>query len=207
MPNWCTNHLVITGDEKNITDLRKQVSTPYQSPYDEGAGMVEGEFLLWNIIRPLNVEAYLDSSVRATPEGMTFAEHYEHSVATGQDWWHWNVREWGTKWEISESDLNASETSLSYCFDTAWSPPCEALDKLAEQYPTLAFTIRFIDEGGGFAGETMWADGNRIADIDLAINHDTMTEFWGYCTICNDEDEEARAENQEFRAEYGCPDD
>jgi hypothetical protein len=224
MPNWVTNHLVITGDDESLNELVTQMRQPYQRPGEDD--MVEGEFLLWNAIRPLDMDTYLDQPSFVKPDKpdtetnehvdiaqavteflsndlTNLFEEFNQAVATQNDWYHWNLRNWGTKWELRDADLVASETRLSYCFDSAWSPPCEAIDNLAKQYPTLAFSMRFIDEGGGFCGETMWNNGNRAAEVELAVNHDTMTELWGYCTICNSEDP---TDDPNERIEYGCPD-
>lgn len=219
MPNWTTNKLVITGNEQDIDSLIKQVRAPYQSPHDENPEndeTIEGEFLLWNIIRPLNINAYLGKDKEeAEPmsaqdifseSGMaSLFEKFNRDVETKNDWYNWNIRNWGTKWEINDSWRNeVSATRVEYEFQTAWSPPVDALDKLAEQYPRLAFTMRYIDEGSFFCGESQWNNGERIAEIDLAINHDTMVEFWGKCYTC-DVDFNGDDLDAEQMAEMGCP--
>lgn len=224
MPNWVANKLVITGEDKYLNALREQVSQPYHTHHYDfmsnsiGHREVEGQFLLWNIVRPTNLEAYyeyeknmekaearktnnspdvskeeiLDKLNEAisnfTPEAFAeSAQQLQRELVSGQDWYHWNIREWGTKWEIDEAHLFQRTGELKYEFSTAWSPPIPALSKLASQYPKLVITIRFIDEGHMFAGEVHWRNGFVEFEADIDINHGLIEEMYGECYSCNDE--------------------
>ena len=128
-------------------------------------------------------------------------EFYE-SIEVGQDWYHWNIREWGTKWEISNASYEASPNRLVYSFCSAWSPPVSALDKLAEMFPDLVFTSRFLDEGDNFAGEIHWESGQQVFDTDLEINHGLKMEMYDECYACDNDDDGEYSE--ELRETYGC---
>ena len=71
-----------------------------------------------------------------------------------EDWYTWNVANWGTKWDIDthESSLSLSDDkkSLVVAFDTAWAPPIAAMEKMLDQ----GFNVRLMysEEGVGFAG-------------------------------------------------------
>ena len=54
--------------------------------------------------------------------------------------------------------MEADETSLSYRFNTAWSPPVPAIIKLSEQYPDLDFNLYYQEETG-WGGETQFKNG------------------------------------------------
>ncbi len=129
----------------------------------------------------------------------SMAQFYE-DIATGQDWYHWNIREWGTKWEISNATYVATPNKLVFSYATAWSPPVSALDKLAELFPDLHFTSRFLDEGDNFAGEIHWESGQQVFDTDLAINHGLKIEMYDYCYACENDDEDF----EDMRNDYGC---
>lgn len=61
------------------------------------------------------------------------------------------VNNWGTKWDVLDADIyDQTDTSIGVFFDTAWSPPVEAYQKLEE----LGFTVTaYYYEGGmGFCG-------------------------------------------------------
>ena len=58
---------------------------------------------------------------------------------------------WGTKWE-PEVHHTARYESLTYEFDTAWSPPSKWFDSIVDQYPTLDFHLEWFEPGMGGAG-------------------------------------------------------
>lgn len=73
----------------------------------------------------------------------------------GENWYDWRIENWGTKWELNEVELyeDTAETAV-YAFDTAWSPPTEWLYKVAEQYPSLTFRLKYREDGMCFMGVT-----------------------------------------------------
>jgi len=90
------------------------------------------------------------------PEDKLDEYHGVHGYANGEktgdteyNWYNFNVREWGTKWDARDVDLlEDDETYLHYKFDTAWSPPNEVIAKLAEQNPNLNLTLEYREEQG-----------------------------------------------------------
>lgn len=86
--------------------------------------------------------------------------------ATGySDWYNWRNQHWGIKWDI-EAQLEISDSTLAYTFDSAWAPPIEALDTIAEKFPKLHFDLRFAEGGCDFAGRIKWEDGQKCYQID-----------------------------------------
>ena len=150
MPNWVMNTLSITGTPEVIAQMKAQLSAPYEvSHYDFRSKetetiKVEQPFSFWNIIKPTDLEAYND----AKDKPQTGADH----------WYSWNIRNWGTKWDVRGVQASESPESLGFGFDTAWSPPIEAIDKLAEQYPTASITLDYTEEQG-WGGTHEWEDG------------------------------------------------
>ncbi|NDA95661.1 MAG: hypothetical protein EBY03_05945 [Actinobacteria bacterium] len=79
----------------------------------------------------------------------------ESLMFRGNCWYDWNVRNWGTKWDVAVHDNDKypdtelheeSTTVLGYKFNTAWSPPIEAITKLSEQYPSLEMNLIATEE-------------------------------------------------------------
>jgi len=243
MPNWCDNYLSITGPQESLDELVEQMKQPYQvitqdwKTKEIQESTREGEFLMWNIIRPIDTDSYFglaemkaeqdklvlaqldpdpavaDPKLEAEQLGQALAEkltnfdvgsvieQFHADIATKEDWYHWNIRNWGTKWELSDADVSRnSPTNLTVTYQTAWSPAVEAVDKLAQQYPMLTFFTRAIEEGMDFAFELTWENGERGDEIDLEINHDLKMSIWGECECEWDEDLD-----EERRAELGCP--
>jgi hypothetical protein len=253
MPNWATSKLVITGDDEQLDELIEQVSTPYEQiqidwqTKEETTEIVQGNFLLWNIIRPTNLDAYYQRGEYAnkpnksiepvteqrTPEQILsevtealdgladyisnppdgLIEQIQDGFRTGMDWYNWNVRNWGTKWEIGSDNayVQRQPRAVQYELTTAWSPPVEALDNLAKQYPTLALSLVSIDEGDLFAVEVAWNNGNRLYEIDLPITHELNEKLHGYCWACEEGLEELDGEDfdedrHNNQVEYKCRD-
>ena len=128
---------------------------------------------------------------------------FQESLQVGQDWYHWNIREWGTKWEISNASYESSPNRLVYSFCSAWSPPVSAIGRLAEMFPDLVFTVRFLDEGDNFAGEIHWESGEQVFDTDLAINHGLKMEMYDECYACNSDNIDD-TDYDDLRNDYGC---
>jgi hypothetical protein len=75
------------------------------------------------------------------------------------------VGEWGTKWDVGgdgQSDIHPDGKMLHTSFDSAWSPPINAYDKLVE----LGFGVEamYYEGGMGYAGT--YSDG---ADEELVL--------------------------------------
>lgn len=124
------------------------------------------------------------------------ADEFYKNMSVENDWYFWNLRNWGTKWEITDARVEREPNKLTYRFATAWSPPAEALTRLAEQYPEVIITLKCHDEGDMFAAELHWSDGEMSFESDLAITHGLLEELYGYCHGCDGDDE--------VQAHYGC---
>jgi hypothetical protein len=101
-----------------------------------------------------------------------FREHFPNAEEDGRlalqakqetgcwDWWEWrtgglfNEGHWGTKWNACYFTplVNATDTRADIDFCTAWSPPRPVVVELSKLFPTLAFTLKYWEGGGGFRG-------------------------------------------------------
>ncbi len=147
MPNWVFNHLTIDGSKEDIAKVKAQVGATVKTKYkgaDEVDEVVDREpiFSFMNILPP--------------PEDKLDEYHGVHGYANGEktgdteyNWYNFNVREWGTKWDAREAELTEEhETCLRYKFDTAWSPPTPVIEKLAQQNPNLNINLEYREEQG-----------------------------------------------------------
>ena len=92
-----------------------------------------------------------------------------------EDWYSWNVNNWGTKWDTNAEIVEVTEDSISLSFDTAWAPPIAFYDKLAE----LGFEVNatFFESGMMFVGE--YVDGEvGVWDLDSKDIPDHLMELW-----------------------------
>jgi len=142
MPNWCNNTLVIKHqDPAMITRAMK--------------AFVEGKFL--NEFVPIPESLHIVSGrcgADDNPEQIALEAAQKSNIEQYgyKDWYDFSVNEWGTKWDVGDSDgINeVTENSLTVYFDSAWAPPLAAYDKMT----ALGFEIEAMyDESGmGFCG-------------------------------------------------------
>lgn len=113
------------------------------------------------------------------------------------DWYSWRVRNWGTKWNVTEDDWSViSETSagdrkvVRLSLLTAWSPPIEWLRAAAAYYldRPVHFRLAYLEEGNCFSGVVeFWceeklerATARGLSDGDpfqTAAHRDALIEF------------------------------
>lgn len=114
MPNWCANHIEITGPEDKINML-------YQDAQD---GFLE-------TLAPIG--------------------DWEYNTA---------VEKWGTKWEVdidnlavdlSMADRNGTATLSGY-FESAWSPPMEALQTYLDNNQDCEGELYYYEPAMDFCG-------------------------------------------------------
>jgi hypothetical protein len=68
-----------------------------------------------------------------------------------EGWYMWNVNNWGCKWNCDAQDwkLNEDGTSISFWFDSPWSPPTTLYETISDSYDIDA---HYLEEGMGFIG-------------------------------------------------------
>lgn len=92
-----------------------------------------------------------------------------------EDWYSWNVNNWGTKWDTNAEIVEVTEDSISLSFDTAWAPPIAFYDRLKE----LGFEVNatFLETGMMFVGE--YVDGEVSEwDLDSKEIPDHLMKLW-----------------------------
>jgi hypothetical protein len=84
------------------------------------------------------------------------------------NWYDFSVGEWGTKWDTGESgnnDINPNDPCmLTAGFDTAWSPPVRAYEKLTE----LGFNVEamYYESGMAYCGTWTSEDGDEEYNLE-----------------------------------------
>lgn len=80
------------------------------------------------------------------------------------DWYSWNIANWGTKWDFAlENVERVNANTLTAAFDSAWSPPIEAYQKLEE----LGFVVeaKYYEPGMMFCGTYDTALGENTIEL------------------------------------------
>ncbi len=61
-------------------------------------------------------------------------------------WYEWCIKNWGTKWNSSNTMINDDEDDIVVDFDTAWAPPTPVLVALSKKYPNNVFHFECEEE-------------------------------------------------------------
>ncbi len=208
MPNWVFNTVTIQGPKEQVDNIKSTLNSPFSRVHDnwnpETQKMEKQTFTysnpvfsFWNIHRPTDLEAY--------------EKQREHGLdifdMSANDWYTWNNREWGTKWDVAVADTGLHDSTellehmskgedqwLVYRFDTAWSPPVPALIKLSEIVPNCVITLEWQEEQG-FGGEVEFVNGEITANSEYESQcmdcdaYDTMeyceNDCGNICSSCN----------------------
>ena len=197
MPNWCFNGLTVEGNSEQVKKMMVQLNKPFKQLHDSW-DMTTHTYMKKNTIysEPVfafhNIYNYMDAGIEQevymgqTPRDMPIDEQMLFKT---NDWYAFNVREWGTKWDVAVSsedkypDTNMEEYAngdnhvVHYNFNTAWSPPFAGISKLSAQYPTLLFTLSYEEETG-WGGECEFLRGEKISESDYSNK----------CRDCDSED-------------------
>jgi hypothetical protein len=176
MPNWVYNALNIQGKPEQLEQLKTQLNQPFSVIHDSWnieTGKMEKTptsynnpiFAFWNIVKPDNLDTYFGEQPKHDPtQPITFDSDH---------WYDWNIRNWGTKWDVAnkdenspynDTDMETTEKAVIYTFNTAWSVPLPALINLSSQYPELILHL-FYQEETGWGGETEIMNGKIIRDM------------------------------------------
>ena len=195
MPNWCYNGLTIEGNPALVNDLVKQMNKPFVMLHDSWNMQTQQMevsqttypnpvFAFYNIYNHRQAGItdleYVQQPVRSDKK-VDDPEWWSDTMKIAQEdkgWYNWNVVNWGTKWDVAVSadnqypdtymegpTENGENLVVYYNFNTAWSPPMPALEKLSAQYPSLLFTLSYEEETG-WGGECEFLRGEIISQFD-----------------------------------------
>ena len=188
MPNWVYNSLTIEGSPNQVKALMAQMNKPFTQEHDSWnvkTNTMEKELTTYSnpVFAFRNIYSHLDHGVTDEEyNSQPPAKSADHSFADflkfeSNDWYNFNCREWGTKWDVAISDNNSYSNTyfedaengendvVVYHFETAWSRPIPALQKLSAQYPTLLFTLSYEEETG-WGGEMELLRGEVISESE-----------------------------------------
>ena len=186
MPNWCNNTLEISHEDVKM--MRRFVKgwnrgrvldefIPVPPELKDGAMTLEK--IRERQKKPYNHE--YEKELEQLTEQLNL-KYFGH-----KNWWDFCVFEWGTKWDIGFDSAYADYLTpdsargmVTVTFNSAWSPPIGAYEKLSE----MGFAIRaYYYEGGmGYCGS--WIDGD-----DRYFNIEEYKSDWVKENIPSDIDE------------------
>lgn len=183
MPNWCNNVVELAHEDPAMLIRAKDA-------------LNRGEFLQEFIPVPQE----LKDAVADFKTNEDLVAKYGYS-----NWYDYCVNEWGTKWDVGGDGMTCEieDGRISTSFDSAWSPPVTAYEKLVE----LGFSVRayYYESGMGFAG--IWEDGDddfyELGGMDSAEAEETLPQVLDEMFCISENMAEWEEENLEIDLDGG----
>lgn len=187
MPNWCNNNLVLEHDDPEM--IRRA-----------HAAFERGELL--NEFIPVPEDLKITAGFLGSGDEQKELERKtaENVAKYGYgNWYDYCIGEWGTKWDVGgdgQSDVHPDGKMMHASFDSAWSPPVNAYEKLEK----LGFRVeaQFYESGMAYAGS--YSDGNcdefnleGVTADEIEQNYPELDECFGISESIR----EYEAENEE----------
>jgi hypothetical protein len=201
MPNWVDNSITVHGTPEQMEKFTAWLNEPMvleyewvNFPNEDGTPNNEKrtkkiDGFSFHKVVPVPKEIYGEYwTTSGTAKGVRYGE-------TNNNWYNWNVANWGTKWDAREGEIGepftvGEHTSLTITFQTAWSPPEPAFAALSTMYPELTFSMSYTDESGWF-GEGYAKDGEFYEELYVEpASHADYSDNGRECQACMWENEE-----------------
>jgi len=167
MPNWCDNQITITGPNSVIDKIEKIVDEK-----QETEGLLQFMF-------PMPAE--LKNTTADGSDNKEMIKKYGYS-----DWYGWACDNWGTKWEVCEfygvdrqylTETSEGESTISFAFSSAWSPPTGAYDNFLSQNSDCSLRATYYEGGCDFMG--IYDNGSdQCYTISDTAPDGSKDEFW-----------------------------
>ena len=139
MPNWTENNVLFVGKKKQLETLKTMLKSK------------DNDFDFNNIV-PMPKNIY---------RGLLGRE--EEEKYGKNNWYHWSIDNWGTKWNSVDTRVEENGSTLSYNFMTAWDCPRQIVDALMRMRKTILKDI-------SINWDCVHEDGNEhevIVDIEV----------------------------------------
>jgi len=182
MPNYVHSSLTIVGNKKDLIKFK----TFAQSQVNCYTGAKELNVLDTQNFIPYP-KKYLDLDIKPKTKIETneFGQKFSIRGTDGfnSGGYDWCVKNWGSKWGISEPELNVDENEkgaeytnseapdkgsrLIYSFQTAWSPISPVIKKMSVLFPKLEFSYFCNEESNAFVFQAEYKKGKLTGEEDL----------------------------------------
>ena len=147
MSNWCSNNVTFSHPDPT------QVKRMYLALTAEDPILFE-EFI--PCPAELKEQTEIGEDYMARDEARKAANLSKYAY---EDWYGYNINNWGTKWDVADADVTYTEgdTKLVVSFDTAWGPPIAFYENMEEElgWQVDAF---YYESGVNFCGRYNYGD-------------------------------------------------
>jgi hypothetical protein len=191
MPNWCNNTVEIRHEDPVMLE---RVRTAFNN------GALLAEFI------PVPEELQITAGRTNNPDEnqkIVDAEESNREKYGYSNWYDFCVSEWGTKWDVGGDGAvpHDIDGGIMISFDSAWSPPIAAYEKLTE----MGFEIRAFYHESGMCFAGIWEDGfddyYEFSDMNALEVADTLPAELDEMFCISEQMAEWEADNEEINDE------
>ena len=98
------------------------------------------------------------------PEYVCRKEALSKEDMDGPNWYDWSVRNWGTKWDAYDVDV---EVDIGYIrFDTAWNTPIPIFRKLSTDLGVPIYVVFADEDISGNNSGALRVEGTQVTYVD-----------------------------------------
>lgn len=187
MPNHVYNTLTIHAQTKEELDsLIATLATPFEV---QEHNWTTGEYETKISDSPFSY----NNIIPFPTEPNSYWDYKDEDGKTHQKWYDWNINNWGTKWDAYDVSIEShTDLSVTYCFNSAWSPPVNVFQALCLKYPNLSLNL-YYEEEQGWGGEMESGFGesypSQVREWDIPESH---ADYMALGRECNCESESDR---------------
>jgi hypothetical protein len=140
MPNYCSNHLVVTGNPADVKEFLEKANSDYIYPWNGKIVKEQSALNFYALIPP--------------PENLNLSDN---------EIYDFYIDEFGCKWVNFDASLDCCDGYAAYDFVSPWCPPLKAIETISELFPKLKFSGYYYEGGERFAG-TFTAQNGTLED-------------------------------------------
>ncbi len=149
MPNWCHNHITITGPDPVLDELlaagsQQASEQASKQPQEPASDFKSSDFKSSD--PSFSLEALIP-----TPT----------TLLDGEGWYDWRIDHWGTKWDLSDVELVREPGQVWLHCLSPWGPPLPALLAISRRYPALKLHIHYEEPMMELAGRVSCKSGKE----------------------------------------------
>jgi len=156
MPEWCSNTLLVTGDEKQLEKFKKIGNhTGDDIPENEKTHLLMANF-------------FPELCYDKIPE---ISKETDNKLENMSDENKWKIENWGRKWDIIVEDFGFKDekNKIQYQFQSPWSPPNKFIEEVSKDFPNLKFILTYEGEISEYGGKIIFTKGKIISKKEWEI--------------------------------------
>jgi hypothetical protein len=186
MANYVFNSIFVDGKPEDVKRFFTSAKATYTQTYvDWETPSAKSELFTKTVDSEFSFRSFVQ------PPSQDYDDYYTPTGGLIQSWYHWNIDNWGTKWDAGDVCVDLENSTVA--FTTAWSPPIPVFQAIIKQFPNLSFDFHYEEEqgwggeifakNGVITEEKQWDIPNSHADNealarDCQCDYEDDSEYW-----------------------------